>query len=369
MRFVELGVPTTDFCFCREDGAQESGTKVCSDRRCKCGRSDANAHVALLFRSGCAPRVQIRADSTDRNEKSRNTPKYSTADNPHWPLLFASAVLKFAPPLLCASRVAVRIPTISWITADTSLGLLCAIYALYNVRVALCRQSHRREHVCLALCCDVLACTPTSRNVCAMQRITLPALSCARGLATKSFSVSVAQLLGPRAQSFESVAPQAQVLDAVNRMAHHNVGSLIVLDGAQLAGIITERDVLLGTARLHHAAASGLPPLLVSDIMTRDPVTVPATATVGDCLSIMTDDSNRFRHLPVVDEGELVGVLSIRDLCDQVARDHHDEVAELSTQVRKLALLLGNSLSSPPDRSWLTRLRESLIAPRATPQA
>lgn len=177
-----------------------------------------------------------------------------------------------------------------------------------------------------------------------------------KSLATKSFSVSVAHLLGQRAQRFESVTPCTRVLDAVDRMASNNVGSLIVLEDGRLEGIVTERDVLLGTPRLHARAQQDDAPLLVSDIMTRDPVTVRATATVGDCLSIMTDDGNRFRHLPVVDGGELVGVLSIRDLCDQITEDHRDEVAQLSTQVNKLAALVAEDLRKLSGRSgWYLR--------------
>lgn len=183
----------------------------------------------------------------------------------------------------------------------------------------------------------------------------------ARRLATKSFTVTVAQLLSARARQFESVTPDTRILNAVERMACNNVGSLIVVSphGGSLEGIVTERDVLVNVNRI-----SGDNSLKVSDVMTRNPVTVESTATVGECLTIMSDEDHRFRHLPVTDNGELVGVLSIRDLCDRVADDHQSEVAELSAQVAKLANVLGNDLKRlSVDRSWVAWLRQLVYAP------
>lgn len=105
-----------------------------------------------------------------------------------------------------------------------------------------------------------------------------------RGLVTKSFSVSVAQIMSPRTQRFESVTPSTRVLNAVERMACNNVGSLIVMENGALRGIVTERDVLVNVTRM----VSNTNNMYVRDIMTHNPVTVDASSTVGECLSIMS---------------------------------------------------------------------------------
>ena len=188
----------------------------------------------------------------------------------------------------------------------------------------------------------------------------------ARTMATKSFTVTVAQLLSARARRFESVTPDTGVLCAVERMACNNVGSLIVVspDDGRLQGILTERDVLVNVARLMSRQRENAT-LAVRDIMSCDPVTVDATATVGECLTIMSDEHHRFRHLPVTHDGELVGVLSIRDLCDRVAEDHQNEVRELSEQVAKLANVLGSDLQRySPGRTWYSWFRHLFLSQR-----
>jgi len=104
------------------------------------------------------------------------------------------------------------------------------------------------------------------------------------------------------------VFPSDTVLDALRLMADQGIGAVVVLEGEKLAGIFTERDyarkvVLLGRS-------SGDTP--VSDIMTRAVRYVHPTQTAEECMALMTE--NRLRHLPVVDDGRLVGLVSIGDL-------------------------------------------------------
>jgi CBS domain-containing protein len=102
------------------------------------------------------------------------------------------------------------------------------------------------------------------------------------------------------------VAPDAALADVIARMAERNVGAVLVLDGGRLAGILTERDVLRAVAAGVDLAAP------VSSRMTHSPDTIEASDSVEHAAVLMIHGG--FRHLPVVEDGEAVGILSIRDL-------------------------------------------------------
>jgi CBS domain-containing protein len=90
-------------------------------------------------------------------------------------------------------------------------------------------------------------------------------------------------------------------------MAQHRVGSMLVMEGTTLDGIFTERDTVRAISQSHDAPSHS-----VSSWMTRDPKTVSPDVPVEDALKTMLDSG--FRHLPVVEDGEVVGIVSIRDL-------------------------------------------------------
>ena len=100
-------------------------------------------------------------------------------------------------------------------------------------------------------------------------------------------------------------APTDTLADAAHRMADRRVGAILVVDGDHLAGIMTERDVL-------RAAGRGSIEGTVAQWMTADPDTVPPDATIGMAAAMMVHGG--YRHVPVVDGGKLVGIVSIRDL-------------------------------------------------------
>ncbi len=103
-----------------------------------------------------------------------------------------------------------------------------------------------------------------------------------------------------------TIAPDAELAEAARRMASRGVGAVVVLEGERLAGILTERDVL-------KAVAAGFrPEARVSDWMTRHPETVEGDDPTDHAAALMIHGG--FRHLPVVDAGRVVGILSIRDL-------------------------------------------------------
>jgi CBS domain-containing protein len=109
-----------------------------------------------------------------------------------------------------------------------------------------------------------------------------------------------------------TVAPTATVAEAATVMATNHVGAAIVMDGEALAGIFTERDVMRAVASDFDAAGH-----LVGQWMTPRPVTLTPDAPPGEALDLMLERG--FRHLPVVDAGKVVGVVSIRDLTPRSA--------------------------------------------------
>lgn len=116
-------------------------------------------------------------------------------------------------------------------------------------------------------------------------------------------------------------APNDTLADASAKMWQQQTGSLLVMDGDRLAGIVTERDLLRFVGEGGDPAAVKL-----TDVMTKDPVTVSDTTRLKDAAEIMFQ--RWFRHLPVVDSnGKVVGVISLRDLLGLVARSFEEPEA------------------------------------------
>lgn len=120
-----------------------------------------------------------------------------------------------------------------------------------------------------------------------------------------------------------SVRSEQSVLDAIRLMAEKGIGAVLVIDGGRLSGIFSERDYARKVI-LEDRASHNTP---VSDIMTRDPVTTTRTASVAECLSLMTD--KRFRHLPVVEDGRVLGIISIGDLVKMVIAEQQYTIDQL----------------------------------------
>ncbi len=114
-----------------------------------------------------------------------------------------------------------------------------------------------------------------------------------------------------------TVEPEASVAEAAHTMSMERAGSALVVREGELVGIVTERDIMRALAQASDADAGRVSS--VSMWMTEAPVTIGPEATVGAALDLML--AGGFRHLPVTDEGSLVGIVSMRDLASSIARD------------------------------------------------
>jgi CBS domain-containing protein len=112
-----------------------------------------------------------------------------------------------------------------------------------------------------------------------------------------------------------TVEPSAMMIEAVKGMSKARVGSVLVLEDGGLVGIFTERDVLRAFDQMHADPARVSP---MSKSMTRDPLTIDPDATVGEAMDRMLDGG--FRHLPVIEGGMLVGIVSMRDLARSISK-------------------------------------------------
>ena len=120
---------------------------------------------------------------------------------------------------------------------------------------------------------------------------------------------TVAQILKSKPdQSVATIAPDAAVFEAVKQMAERNVGALVVLEGEKIAGVISERDYARKVALMARSSRD----TLVRDVMTAPVMTVRPDQANEECMALMTQ--NRVRHLPVMDGGRMLGVVSIGDL-------------------------------------------------------
>ncbi|HLE65773.1 MAG TPA: CBS domain-containing protein, partial [Burkholderiales bacterium] len=123
-------------------------------------------------------------------------------------------------------------------------------------------------------------------------------------------------------------APTASVFDAVKFMAEKNIGALLVMQGERIAGIVTERDyarkiILMGRTSKETP---------VSDIMTSEVMYVRPDQTSDECMALMTE--NRIRHLPVVDHGKLIGLISIGDLVKDIISEQRFIIDQLEHYIR-----------------------------------
>lgn len=139
--------------------------------------------------------------------------------------------------------------------------------------------------------------------------------------------VTVEALLNAKGRTVWSVTPTATVFEAVQRMAEHNVGSLLVMEGVRLVGIISERDYARKIV-LHGRNSRTTP---VGEILTPAVHHVSPRSTVGECMALMTD--KRIRHLPVLDQGAVVGVISIGDLVNWIMRAQAATIDQLQSYI------------------------------------
>ena len=141
--------------------------------------------------------------------------------------------------------------------------------------------------------------------------------------------ITVKLLLESKGADIHGISPDASVLDAIKMMAEKGIGSLVVMNQGRLAGIVSERDyarkVILHGRSSHDTK--------VSEIMAAKVFTVSPAQTVEDCMALMTEQ--RIRHLPVVDGGALVGVLSIGDLVKALIADREETIKQLESYIHQ----------------------------------
>ncbi|MGJ4728232.1 CBS domain-containing protein [Luteimonas sp. SDU101] len=138
---------------------------------------------------------------------------------------------------------------------------------------------------------------------------------------------TVRHLLEAKTADMFAVAPDAPVIDAIRLMAVKGIGAVLVMDGARLVGILSERDYARKVV-LEGRSSKDTP---VSAIMTREVVTVGVDHGVPACMQIVT--RNRIRHLPVLEDGEVVGMISIGDLVAAVIEDQQHELDQLQRYI------------------------------------
>ncbi|MCX7033365.1 MAG: CBS domain-containing protein [Arenimonas sp.] len=138
---------------------------------------------------------------------------------------------------------------------------------------------------------------------------------------------NVNQILEAKGGRIVAVPKEAPVLEVIRLMAEHHIGSVLVVQGGELLGIATERDYARKVI-LQGRSSADTP---VAQIMSSPVVTVGPTDTVQTCMGVMTD--RKIRHLPVVYNGQVLGLISIGDLVKAVIEDQQQEIAQLQQYI------------------------------------
>ena len=138
---------------------------------------------------------------------------------------------------------------------------------------------------------------------------------------------TVRQLLQGKAAGVCSIGPDAPVIDALRLMAEREIGALVVVNGEKLAGILSERDYARKVMLLGKSSRD----TPIGEIMTTKVICVSPQRTVEECMALMTE--KRIRHLPVLDGGKLIGVLSIGDLVKEVIAEQKSTIEQLESYI------------------------------------
>jgi len=138
---------------------------------------------------------------------------------------------------------------------------------------------------------------------------------------------SALDVLNEKGTHVYSIGPDASVLDALRLMAEHEVGALPVLDGDRLVGIITERDYARKVILLERSSRT----TPVRDIMMSRVAYVEPTRSVEECMALMTD--KRVRHLPVLRDGRMIGLVSIGDLVKAIIDEQQFIISQLELYI------------------------------------
>ena len=138
----------------------------------------------------------------------------------------------------------------------------------------------------------------------------------------------ILELLKKRDATTYTLSPGDSVFAALQRLADHNVGAMMVMDGTQLVGVFSERDY---TRKIALAGRSSKD-TTVADIMTAKVLTVSPTSRTRECMALMK--MNSIRHLPVVDGDTVLGMISIRDLMNDIIADHENTISQLESYIK-----------------------------------
>ncbi|WP_426662551.1 CBS domain-containing protein [Rhodanobacter aciditrophus] len=137
----------------------------------------------------------------------------------------------------------------------------------------------------------------------------------------------VRHLLEGKGGPIYTIAPDAPVLEAIKLMAEHRIGALLVMRGEQLLGVVSERDYARKVILQGRSSAQ----TAVADIMRGDPLTVGPQTDVLDCMRLCTD--SRVRHLPVIEDGKVIGIISIGDLVKAVIDAQAEQIEHLERYI------------------------------------
>lgn len=139
---------------------------------------------------------------------------------------------------------------------------------------------------------------------------------------------TVRHLLDRKGRRVHSIRPDASVFDALKIMAEKNIGSLVVLEDEKLVGIITERIYAREIALKGRTSAQ----TLVRDVMSTNVICVQPDQTVEECMAVMTKKT--VRHLPVVEHGRVIGIVSIGDMVNSIIRDQEFIIDQLEHYIQ-----------------------------------